>query len=136
MIEQGIVERVNSNSAVAALLGSPGGSLAQVPKGAALPTWTYQTVSNISLSRNLTGVAGLRMWRVQVDCYGYAAADAVNLSKAIAVALNGFKGTLADPDSTIVDSAFLSDIHDPAYDEASRTWRRIIEFEVNYVSQF
>ena len=136
MIEQGLVRLVNGDSTVAALLGSPGGSLAQVSKGAVLPTWTYQTVSNPSLSRSLTTFAGLRMWRVQIDCYGNAAADVVNLSKAIIAVLNGYKGTLSDPDSTVADSIFWSDGHDPTLDEASRTWRRVLEFEVNYVSPF
>jgi hypothetical protein len=137
VIEQGISRLVQSAAAVAAIAKHGGGYLRQLPKGQVLPSWTYTTVSNADLAgQTLTSVAGLRTWRAQIDVYGSEAADTVTLSKAIKVVLNGYRGTLADADQTIVDSAFWLDSHDPEYDEASRSWRRVNEFQVNYVSQF
>ena len=135
MIEQGLVQLVQGNADVAALAVNGGGWLATLPKGQTLPSWTYQVISAIP-ALTLTTVTGLQPSRWQIDCYGMEAADVVNLSKAINGALHGFRGTLADPDNTYVDSAFRSDLHDPEYDPASRTWRRVIEFEIHYVSQF
>jgi hypothetical protein len=43
--------------------------------------------------------------------------------------LNGFSGVLPDPDSTFVSSCFTSDEMD-FFDEASRTYRRMIEYEI------
>ena len=133
MIEAGLVLRINSDAAVKALIASPGG-FTGVPKGQPLPTWTYRWVSD-NTQMALCSVTGLTFARVQIDCYGNQKAEVVNLGKAITQVLNGFKGTLTDIDNIIVDSIFRSDMHDPEEDEAGRTWRRVLEFEVNYVSQ-
>jgi hypothetical protein len=136
VIEQGIVQLLTANAGVAALTPAGGGFLAELPKGQTLPSWTYRGVSNVPVARGLNVVAGLRTWHVQIDCYGYSAADVLALAGALGLALNGYHGTLSDGGSTIVDSAFWSDAHDPEFDSDSRTWRRVLEFEVNYVSQF
>jgi hypothetical protein len=137
MIELGISKLVQSDSAVKAIAKNGGGWLRQLPKGQVLPSWTYATVSNTDAGgRTLTGVAGLRAWRGQIDCYAESSDEAVRLSQAIAAKLNGYRGTLPDPDATIVDSAFVLDVHDPELDEAGRTWRRVLEIGVHYVSQF
>jgi hypothetical protein len=134
--ENGIVQLVQGNAAVAALCTSGGGFLAELPKGQPLPSWTYQTISNVPEGRALASIGGLRRWHVQIDCFGYAASDVISLSEAVIQSLNGFKGALSDTDKTSVDSAFWIDSHDPEFDSVSRTWRRVIEFEVFYTSQF
>lgn len=126
---------VNGDADVAAMLPAPGGFLGGLPKGTALPSWTYRWASDVTTGRSLQCHTGLTYARVQIDCYGYQRTDAVILGRAISKKLNGYRGVLADPDATIVDSIFSSDKHDPEEDTDSRTWRRVLEFEVNYVGQ-
>jgi hypothetical protein len=133
VIEQGLVKLVQTGLAAS----SPpivlmGGFLATLPKGQVLPSWTYQMVSAVPDRTLDNAKGGLFAGRIQIDCYGAEADDAVSLSWAIARVLNGQRGTLADADGTYLDSAFLSDTHDPEVDEASRTWRRVIEFDICY----
>jgi hypothetical protein len=138
MIGQGLSMLVQSNPAVAAIAVNGGGYLNNLTKGQALPSWTYTWVSTDARpGRHLQGSRGLTFARVQIDCFGAEfaqGADSVALSEAIKNVLDGYRGKLTDPNSTIVDSIFLSDEHDPEpLDPAGRTWRRWIEFEVNYV---
>ena len=127
MIEQGIAMLIDT------ALSSAGGTLLQAPKNAALPTWTYQKVSDRRWTA-LQSPTGLSMLRLQIDCYGNAAADVVTLSKQIRGVLNGFRGPLPDPDATYVDSAFQSDERDAEYNPDARNWRRVMEFEICYAA--
>ena len=133
MIEEGIIGLVAAGLAAASPpIVVTGGSLATLPKGQALPSWTYQMVSGVPDRTLWNPKGGLVAGRIQIDCYGYSAADAVGLARAITGVLHGHRGTLPDADATYLDSAFWSDVHDPEWDEASRTWRRMIEFEISY----
>ena len=128
MIENGIVKLVQGNASVSAIATSGGGLFAEVPKDDLLPIWTYRVVS-LSPDITLLSFKGLKKMRLEIDCYGSAAVDCVNLARAIDVVLNGFSGVLSDPDSTFVSSCFTSDEMD-FFDEASRTYRRMIEYEI------
>lgn len=131
MIEQGLVKLVQDNSGVAAIATQGGGFLVELPKGQVLPSWTYQRVSTVP-NTTLLSTKGLRIARFQIDCYGAQAADALNLRIAIANVLDGYQGTLPDPDSTFVSSCIPSDEMDYPYDEASRTWRSMLEYEIAF----
>ena len=134
MIEEGLVTLVNGDGAVKAMLPAPVGFLGGLPKGTALPSWTYTWASDDNTpGRGLQMPSGgLTFAQVQIDCYGNTRADVVNLGRKISKALAGFRGALADAEQTVVDSIFDSNQHDPEEDAASRTWRRVLEFQVNY----
>ncbi len=125
MIEQGIVLLVQGDATVKAIAPT-GGFFAQLPKDYTLPSWTYQTVSDPAgylLSQPET--VGQR--RLQIDCYGNTAADAILLAKAIDDLLSGYTGTLTDPDATHVLGCFRTNILD-LFDIDSRTYRRMLEY--------
>lgn len=130
MIEQGLVGLIEGNAAVRAIAPT-GGFLAELPKDYPLPSWTHKTVSQPT-SATLTSFKGTKMRRWQIDCYGAAAADAINLAQAIDGVLDGFRGTLGDPDATYVDSCLQSDLID-FFDDASRSYRRMLEYEIWFV---
>lgn len=130
MIEQGIVKLVQSDLTVNALV-PVGGFFAELPKDQALPNWSYRSISLVA-NTGLQFSTGLRMMRLQIDVYGDIngrGADSIALAKAIDHVLNGFAGTLSDPDSTFVSSCFLSDEID-FFDDAGRTYRRMLEYEI------
>jgi hypothetical protein len=69
--------------------------------------------------------------RLQIDCYGDTAANAMALARAISQVLDGYQGTLADPDSTFV-SAVVPDGGMDFFDDARRSYRRMLEYEILY----
>ncbi len=128
MLEEGIVILVN-----AGLGGTPNGGFEnQLPENfSTYPTWTYRNISRVP-NTTLTTFTGLQMARLQIDCYGSSTAlgaDCAALAKLISAILNGYQGTLADPDATFVSSCFRSDLI-TYFDPAARTYRRMIEFEI------
>lgn len=109
-----------------------GGFFAELPKDYPLtvPVWSYRSISNVS-NTTLTTSRGLNMRRLQIDCYAAKPADVITLAKDIDDVLNGFQGTLPDPDSTYVSSCFSSDVID-FFDDAPRSYRRMLEYEIFY----
>jgi hypothetical protein len=127
MIEQGFVKLVQGASAVNAIAAT-GGFLAELPKDQALPSWSYTTVAD-SADYVLGGPVDLGSWNVQIDCYAATREQAVLLAAAIDAVLNGYAGTLADPDQTVVQGIFRINKRD-FFDDARRTYRRMLEYEV------
>ena len=127
MIELGVVKLVNSNAAVLAI-APVGGFFAQLPNDQKLPSWTYLGVSQTP-NYELEGSSSLYMRRVQIDCYGKTAADSIVLAQAIDAVLNGYRGTLTDPDHTFVDGCFQNNLID-YFDPDSRSFRRMLEYQL------
>jgi hypothetical protein len=127
MIEAGISIFVQSNAAVAALC-TAGGFYTELPKDQALPSWAYQFVSDVP-NYTLRRRDPLTMRRLQIDCYGSAAADAIALSYAIDHLLDGYRGYLPDTDQTLVAGCFRSNVLD-FFDDASRSYRRLLEYQL------
>jgi uncharacterized protein DUF3168 len=127
MIEQGFVQLVQSASAVNTIAAT-GGFLAELPKDQVLPSWSFTTVAD-SADYVLAGPVDLGSWNVQIDCYANTREQAVLLAAAIDAVLNGYAGTLADPDHTVVQGIFQIDKRD-FFDDARRTYRRMLEYEV------
>jgi hypothetical protein len=127
MIEQGFVALVQGAPAVRAI-STAGGFLAELPKDQALPSWSYTTVAD-SADYVLAGPVDLGSWNVQIDCYAGTREQAVLLAAAIDAVLNGYAGTLADPDQTVAQGIFRIDKRD-FFDDARRTYRRMLEYEV------
>jgi hypothetical protein len=129
MIEQGIVELVQSDPAVATICPQ-GGFMVQLPDGQALPSWAYTIISSRG-DYCLDGTHGYTDLRLQVDCFATLAKDAVRLARAILKVLDAYHGTLPDPDKTIVFGCFQSDTKD-FFNDAARDYRRMLEFEIQF----
>ena len=133
MLEAGIVSLVMADAGVLAIT-TTGGFLVNLPKDEALPSWTHQTISDAG-PYALRGEHGFTTRRLEINCFGNRRADAVSLAAAIDAVLSGYKGTLPDADSTVVYGCFRSDRMDAPFDEAARTYRRMLEYEIQYADQ-
>ena len=129
MIDAGIVQLVMANAAVIAA-ASTGGFYLELPKDYILPSWTYRVVSDNG-PYCLRGEHGFVTRRLQIDCYGNIGAEAIRLARAIDKVLGGYRGTLPDPDATIVFGCFRSDLID-FFDDPGRTPRRMLEYEIQF----
>jgi len=118
-------------------LGSPpmatGGFLAELPKDATLPAYTYRIISNRPHT-TLQTYTGFAEARIQIDCFGATPASVMTLANAINTVLHGHRGTLPDPDSTFLHSCFRSDMMDFPFDPDARNYRRMVEYELFYVN--
>src|SRR5258708_32764523 len=126
MIEQGFVGLVQGTSTVKAI-ATAGGFLAELPKDQGLPSWSYTTVAD-SADYVLAGPVDLGSWNVQIDCYGATREQAVLLAAAIDAVLNGYAGTLADPDQTVVQGIFRINKRD-CFADARPTAPRMFEYQ-------
>jgi hypothetical protein len=131
MLEQGLVALVNANSAVTAI-AAKGGVLSTLPPNAAYPTWTYRMFGLMPVKGLQILDGGGSKVNCQIDVYGTARADVINLTQAIKAVLHGFRGTLSDPDSTYVDGCFLIDLRDLDEDADARVFRRMSEYEIRF----
>ena len=130
MIEQGIVKLIQSGPAVIALTAGRGGTMAELLKDETLPSWSYRVVSQVS-EYTLTQRPSLVMKRFQIDAYGATGGQAVDLAHAIDGVLSGYHGTLTDVDSTVVNVILQTDEMD-FFDDARRSWRKMLEYEVYF----
>jgi uncharacterized protein DUF3168 len=127
MIEQGLVQLVQGTPAVSAIATGGGGFFAGLPKDLTLASWSYKFISVIP-ELTLNSVGALARGRIQIDCYG-TGGQAIRLAAAINTVLNGFHGTLTDPDSTHVQLCFQDGAID-FEDDAGRTYRRMLEYQL------
>lgn len=132
MIEQALVTLVQADSDVSTM-APVAGFFDQLPKGQSLPSWTYCNVAD-KIEYTLTGSSGLGYRRIQIDCYGNNAADAILLAAAIDEVLSGFSGTVlstGSPSTTlaVIQGCFRISLHD-FFDADSRTYRRMLEYEL------
>lgn len=130
MIEQGVVMLVQSDAEVQAICKS-GGYWLSLPKDPVYPSWCYYVVSSIS-ERTLEPQKLLCFERWQVDVYGVTGSDCMSLAYAIDEVLNSYQGNLPDPDSTLVQGIFRSDVTD-FFDPTVRNYRRMLEYELHFV---
>lgn len=128
-VEQGFVALLTANPNVVAA-APVGGFLAQLPQDQALPSWSYTTVADPT-DYTLKGPVGLSERRIQIDCYGNTGAETITLASAIDAVLSGYMGTL--PDGTHVQGCFHLNTMD-VFDEESRTFRRMLEYSLWYVT--
>jgi hypothetical protein len=131
MIELGVVLLIEANQAVSAI-PNVGGYFGTLPKDATLPAWSYATVSDTA-DMILGGPTTVGSRRTQIDVYSADAATAIQLANAIDALLNGYRGTLPDPDATVVQGCFRTNMID-FFDVDSRTYRRMLEY-VFWVNQ-
>lgn len=127
MIEQGIVILVNST------LGITGGYFLQVPPNTPFPSWAWEIFKEMPLPA-LQSPDGFRRAMFRVKCYGNPngdGADAMTLAYQITGVLNGYQGTLADPQSTKVSCCLQKGMLD-RFDSTARNKMRQLDFEIEY----
>lgn len=129
MIDDGIVLLVQADATVAAQC-SFGGFWLSLPKGTPLPSWSYQVISEPT-EYTLSGRTDLMPRHLQIDVYAMDAAEAQSLTRAIDNVLSGWRGTLPDTQMTVVQGIFRDNELD-FFDDASRTYRRMLEFFIHY----
>lgn len=131
MIEEGLVLLVQADTTVKAIC-PVGGFLGSLPKDPQLPSWMYEVVSD-PLAYTLQAPVSQRSTRIQLKCYGEKGADVINLAKAINNVLNGYHGTLTDPDSTVVHGVFKTNTID-YFDTDARNYIRLLEYLICFDS--
>lgn len=129
MIEQGIVMLVQNDPTVQSLC-QHGGYYATLPKDPVYPTWCYNVLSS-SADLTLGQQSVLVFERWQIDVYSSSGNDVLRLADAIDDVLDHYYGTLPDPDQTLVQGIFCSDITD-FFDTAVRNYRRMLEYELHF----
>ena len=125
MIQQGLVMMIQAglNNSV------PGGYAGQLPKDFGGTAYAYKVVSSNSQA-TLQGVRGLQMLRLQIDCFGPKALDAQKLASSIDGIINGFQGTLLDPDLTYVSSCIQDDLMGPDFSETAHNFWVMLQYEI------
>ena len=127
MIEQGLVMKIQAESGYSTV----GGFAGQLPENLPAPVYFYKVISD-QANTTLQSFKGFGSRMFQFDCFGAKAVDAQLLANAIDVVLNGFHGTLPDPDSTRVDSIFRTDRMGPEPSSSSRNFWVMLEYKVWY----
>ncbi len=138
-VEEGLVKYIQNglaalNSPPAA---PPGGFFATLDKDTITPSvpqaWCYKGISSQPDDKTLTNETGWTEWRVQIDCHGYAAKDAINLARDIRKVLRGrYRGNLPDTDSTYVFGIFREPGAVDGYSDANRSFVRSLEYLIVY----
>lgn len=134
MLEDGLVNLVNSDPTVQTLTGGIGGfSFDDLPQNLPLPTWSFRLFGGQSLPF-LQGSKGIHWQRLEISCYSNApqAALVMRLANAIDNVLEGFSGMLPDasPGQTYLDSCFSSNSPIDFFDGLNRTFRRVLEYRI------
>lgn len=129
MIEDGICMLVQADPTVLAQCPL-GGFYLSLPKGTPLPSWSYQVISEPT-DYTHAGRTDLTERRLQIDIHGMGGAEVLNLARAIDNVLSGYHGVLPDPQATNVQGIFRDNQID-LFDDASRTYRRVLEFFINF----
>lgn len=106
-----------------------GGFAGHLEENQPLPAYTYKVVSPNQYT-GLQFFKGLTMWRFQFDCFGATAVVAQTLANAIDRILNGFTGTLPDPDSTWVNVCLQTDRNGPNFSDSARNFWVMLEYEI------
>ena len=103
------------------------------PQASPLPALVLTVVSG-RRDYHTRGVGTLKTRRVQVDVFASTAQDAEDLSNATEEALSGFSGVVG---GTRFQGVFLDaerDGFEPAQEEGSAVYRRILDFMISYRS--
>jgi hypothetical protein len=130
VIEQGIVMLVANDAKVKSLCKS-GGFWLSLPKDPTYPSWCYSVISSVN-ERTLGHQKLLCFERWQIDVYSTDGGQCMTLACAIDDVLDHYVGILPDPDATLVQGAFRSDIID-FFDTTVRNYRRMLEYELHFV---
>lgn len=134
MVEEGLVMLIQAGLGSPPL--APGGFFAELPKDLISATnpmaWTYRSITSTP-NYNLETETGWTDWTVQLDSHGLTSANAIQLARAIAGVLRGFvKGTLPDPDNTLVFNLYRQAPLIDGFSDVNRSYVRSLEYVIQY----
>jgi hypothetical protein len=146
MIEQGLVQLLNTNAGVTALVPDDSAGTPQIywgaaPKSAKVP---YIVLSRVGTKDEYTmaGPIGQRNGLFQVSCFTDSTTGVANgyyTSRAMSVAvrqvLQSYRGNLPDTQSTAVTAVFTEKDWDMPYEEGSKgfVFHALLQFRVWYL---
>jgi hypothetical protein len=136
MIEAGFVSLIQTGITNQSV-NVPGGFAVQLPKDLITSTttqaWAYRSILSVP-TYLLNGQDPLTFWEVQIDSHGFTMANAITLSRSIDNVLRGgFKGTLSDPDNTVVQGIFRLPSFVDGFNDINRSFVRSTEYRISYV---
>jgi hypothetical protein len=138
MVEQGLLEILQTNSAITALVNTANGQgvyWVLAPKNASVP---YIVLSRVTTqdTQAFQGSLGFRGALFQVDCYGITYYQSRKIAAAVRGILEGYHGTLPDADATSVASILTTKDWDMPYEEGGKgfIYQALLEFRVWYRS--
>lgn len=132
MIEQGLVMLIQAG------IGSPpmavGGFAGQLPTNLlGSPAYVYSVISDRP-NTTLRGTRGFGNRIMEFKCYGPSALLAQQLANAVDNVLDGYQGTLPDPDSTVVNSIIRTDRMGPDFSDSARNFYITLEYSIWFYS--
>lgn len=114
IIQQAIRQHLTANGGVSALVATRVHPQV-LPQRPTYPAVRYAVIDT-PRDMHMQGASGLTWPRVQIDGFAQTYAAAVELAKAIRLAMNGFQGTMGTGPGVEVDAVFLVDERD-LYDD-------------------
>lgn len=133
MLETGIVQMLNADPGVSSITTTGGFGFDELAKNMCLPSWAFRFAGGRSFV-TLQSAQGLRWRRLEIHCMAGDADTTMQLAIAINVVLEGFSGLLPDDQpGTMVDSIFTSNTPVDFFDAGTRTYRRVLEYQVTFI---
>jgi hypothetical protein len=131
MIEQGLIALLLSDATVGPMVT---GAVRLLRAEQGDETQPHLVVFNTSSDycNTFDGPTALRMQRIQVSCYAPTAAGMVNLARAVHNLLDGYQGTLSDPNSTYVNGINPNQDVD-VFDPDSQLFHRSTDYNVWFI---
>lgn len=102
----------------------------RIPEGVELPaiSWRRVTANRVNFFDPFEDYSAWTTVRVQVDCWGTTAAEAIGAGEAVLAALSGYGGDMA---GTYVGSSFALNEFDD-FEQRTAMHRRTLEFVLTY----
>lgn len=139
-IEQGLTQYIQLQLAGSPPVTPPPGGFAEIlPKDLISTTtrsaWKYWSILR-KPTYTLEGQSSWTEWFVQIDCHGYAAADAQTLAYAIEAIFNALTRVAAFPltlpDGTVVNSIEELDRPPEGFNDADRSFVTPLEYLISF----
>jgi len=132
MLEQGLFNLIQS-----AVPSGVQGFAVEFPKDLISPSnpkaWLWRGITSNPLY-SLNGQNAWTVTTIRIDCHGITMKDAMSLAKTIRDTLSGWRGTMTDADSTVVQAILMTPLLVDGFDDANRSFVRTIEVDIQYLA--
>lgn len=128
-IGPGLYTYLQSKAAITAVVGTRVYPMRSPQGSSNYPCISYQTISSRSTYSH-SGDNQLRFERVQINCFARTAKAAKDLAELVRLSLSGYAGLMG---STAVQSCFLENERDIAYESADTEAQDVLCVQVDYM---